>query len=105
MKEVKIKFKPTDNVFMIPEAEAIRILKEDRGNYEVLDKDFKLPETPVVLETTVFQKVVEGADKVKGLDKYSYAELKKFAKKNGLDTKGKTEELRARCIEFTKVEG
>ena len=42
MKEFAIKFIPTGNVFTLPEAEIDEILKNDRGNYEVIDKDYRL---------------------------------------------------------------
>lgn len=63
MKYTTIKFKPTGNEFVLPEDEAIRILKEDRGNYEIIGKESKhvreaLAEE-VVEETSVFSQVVE----------------------------------------------
>lgn len=61
IKCVNIKFKPTGNVFNIPEDEAKQILADDRGNfeYEVLDEDFVYPAGNDVLETTTFEQVVE----------------------------------------------
>lgn len=41
MKEFAIKFIPTGNVFTLPESEIDEILKNDRGNYEVIDKDYR----------------------------------------------------------------
>lgn len=34
---MKLLFKPTGNVFTLPDEEAINIQKTDRGNYEILD--------------------------------------------------------------------
>lgn len=59
VKCVNIKFKPTGNVFYVSIAEANRLLKEDRGNYEVLDEDFVYPAETDVVETTVFEQVIE----------------------------------------------
>ena len=101
-KEFRIMFKPTGIVYTLPEAEIQRILKDDHGfNYEVLDKGVHIETPETVQITTTFQQVVEG-DEVRGLDQYTYNELKQFAKENGLDTSGKTEVLRERCIAFTE---
>lgn len=39
---IEIKFKPTGHTFTLPDEEAIRIVKEDRGNYQVVKG--KVPE-------------------------------------------------------------
>lgn len=89
-KEIKVRFVPTKVVFTIPEPDLIEILKNDRGNYEVLDKDFKLPQKEVVLETTTFEQVVEDETvkeydreaREKELKKMKVAELIDFCDKN-----------------------
>lgn len=58
-KEIKVRFIPTKVILTIPEPDLIEILKNDRGNFEVIDKNFKLPQEEVVLETTTFEQVVE----------------------------------------------
>ena len=59
VKCVKIKFVPTGNIFNIPQEEATEIFLNDRGNYEILDKNFVLPPENDVVETTTFEQVVE----------------------------------------------
>ena len=62
-KLLKIKFKPTGNIFELPENEVIRITVEDRGNYEIIDKPTKAVEEAlkeeVVEETSTYNQVVE----------------------------------------------
>lgn len=118
---MRIKFKPTGNIFDLPEEEARRIVVEDRGlNYEVLDGEIKIDDkTPE--ETTVYNQIVENEtenddteeteedDKPKTLEECTIPELKsrldelkipysKSAKKADLialfsnDTEEKTEE-------------
>lgn len=61
MSEIKyyqLKYVPTGIVFKIPQAEAVEIFKEDRGNYEILDKDF-VDDVKKEEVTTVSQQVVE----------------------------------------------
>lgn len=54
---IQIKFKPTGNIFTLPEEEVNEIMRNDRGNYEVLTEGFaKEPEA--VKETTTYNKVV-----------------------------------------------
>lgn len=89
---MRIKFKPTGNIFDLPEEEAKRIVIEDKGfNYEVLDGEIKIDdETPE--ETTVYNQIVENEtendnaeekteeteedDKPKALEDYTIPELK-----------------------------
>ena len=45
---IEIKFIPTGHIFSLPDDEAERIVKEDRGNYEVIKgkiKEEKAPKT------------------------------------------------------------
>lgn len=62
-REIKVKYVPTKVVLTIPEPDLVKILKNDRGNFEVLDKNFNLPREKEVVETTTFEQVVE-EDKV-----------------------------------------
>lgn len=56
---MRIKYKPTGNVFDLPEAEARRIYIEDKGfNYEVLDGKIEI-EDKNVEKTSVYNKIVE----------------------------------------------
>lgn len=60
-KEFKIKFIPTGNVFTLPEADIDEILKNDRGNYQVLDKNYKYKKTMTKIpELTVLDQVLDG---------------------------------------------
>lgn len=58
-----IRFKPTGNVFDLPEKEAIRIYTKNRGyDYEILDGKIPLDnETPE--KSTVYEQIVEDTDK------------------------------------------
>ena len=100
--EYRIKFKPTGIVFNLPKEEIARIIKDDHGyNYEVLDKEAAISAEPVNLVTTTYEQVVE-TEEVRGLDQYTYEELKAFAKENGLKASGSKATLLERCIEYTK---
>lgn len=58
-----IRFKPTGNVFDLPEKEAIIIYTENRGyDYEIIDGEIPLDnETPE--KSTVYEQIVEDTDK------------------------------------------
>ena len=43
---IEIKFIPTGHIFSLPDAEAERIAKEDRGNYEVIKGKIKEEKAP-----------------------------------------------------------
>lgn len=58
-KEIEVKYLPTGIIFHIPEPDLLEVLKKDRGNFEVLDKDFNIPKQEVVLETTTYEQVVD----------------------------------------------
>jgi hypothetical protein len=59
-KEFKIRFVPTNNVFTLPEADIDEILKNDRGNYQVLDKNYKYKKTMTKIpELTVLEQVLD----------------------------------------------
>ena len=66
-KLLKIKFIPTENIFTLPEEEIIRIMLEDRGNYELIDKPTKkineALKEEVVEETSTYNQVVQEEDK------------------------------------------
>lgn len=55
---MKIKFIPTGNIFDLPKTEIDRIMRDDRGNYEVLDENYALPNETVV-ETSVYNQIVQ----------------------------------------------
>lgn len=102
MEEFRIKFKPTGVVFTLPEEEIQRIWKDDHGhNYEILDEGVNLSKEPVAAITTTYEQVVE-TDAPRHLSEYTYAELKEFAKENGLKPSGSKTDLLKRCIEYTK---
>ena len=53
---IEIKFIPTGHIYSLPDKEAIRIVKEDRGNYQVLKG--KVPEEKKPKETKSVQELV-----------------------------------------------
>ncbi len=77
-KEIKVRFVPTKVVMAIPEPDLIEILKRDRGNFEVIDKNFKIPEEKQVVETTTFEQVVEEAEEKEYDREAREKELKKL---------------------------
>ena len=60
---IEIKFKPTGHTFTLPYEEAIRIVKEDRGNYQVVKG--KVPEEKKQKETKSVQELVVKEEKTK----------------------------------------
>lgn len=57
---MRIKFKPTGNIFDLPEEEARRIVIEDKGfNYEVLDGEIKIDDE-ISEKTSVYNLIVNG---------------------------------------------
>lgn len=61
---IEIKFIPTGHIFSLPDEEAIRIVKEDRGNYKVVKG--KVPEEKKPKESKSVQElvVIKEGDKV-----------------------------------------
>ena len=53
---IEIKFIPTGHIFSLPDEEAIRIVKEDRGNYKVVKG--KVPEEKKPKESKSVQELV-----------------------------------------------
>lgn len=53
---IEIKFIPTGHIFSLPDSEAIRIVKEDRGNYKVISG--KVPEEKKQKEQKSVQELV-----------------------------------------------
>lgn len=96
----------TGFTFDLTKEECDKLVIEEPYNFEVIDKDYVSPVGTVEAETSTYSQVVVGENeetpKVRGLDEYSYNELKKFAKENNLKQSGKKEELLARCVEYTK---
>ena len=60
---IEIKFIPTGHIFSLPDAEAERIVKEDRGNYEVIKGKIKEEKTPKAAKSV--QELVVVNDKEK----------------------------------------
>lgn len=58
---MKLLFKPTGNIFTLPDEEAMKIKAGDRGNYEILDCGFNEAETVV----TIPQSLVKGIEEAK----------------------------------------
>lgn len=59
MEYTSIKFIPTGNIFKMPTKDAAEILKNDRGNYEIVDGKDIPEEKEEIQETTTYEKVVE----------------------------------------------
>ncbi len=60
---IEIKFIPTGHIFSLPDAEAERIVKEDRGNYEVIKGKIKEEKAPKAAKSV--QELVVVNDKEK----------------------------------------
>lgn len=109
-KEIKFRFIPTGVVFTMPEPDVNKFLKTDRGNYEILDKDFELSKQETVLETTTYEQVVEKDPEIeenavnereKALGKMKVAELIAFCdeKQIAYDKQDKKADLIAKILE------
>lgn len=57
-----IKYIPTGNCFEIPKKEAEEILKNDRGNYEVLDEGYVEETADKNTQTSLYNKIVIGSE-------------------------------------------
>ena len=55
---MKLKYIPTGIVFELPELDAVKYFKSDRGNYQILDENF-VDDVKEVVETTTYDKVVQ----------------------------------------------
>lgn len=65
MKYAQLKYKPTNNIFKMPYADAIKFMKTDEDNYEILG--MKPAKKPAAEDTGIFkQVVVDTKDKNKG---------------------------------------
>ena len=58
---MKLLFKPTGNIFTLPDEEALKIKAKDRGNYEILDCGLNKEEKP----QSVSQKQVKEIEQAK----------------------------------------
>lgn len=57
---IEIKFIPTGHIFSLPDDEAERIVKEDRGNYEVIKGKIKEEKAPKTAKSVQELVVVNG---------------------------------------------
>jgi hypothetical protein len=55
---MKLLYIPTGNVFTLPDEEALKIMRSDRGNYKILDAGFVDEEEPVVLPAKTVKELV-----------------------------------------------
>lgn len=62
---IDIKFIPTGHIFSLPDDEAIRIVKEDRGNYEIVKGKIKEEKTAKTTKSVQELVVVNNKDKQK----------------------------------------
>lgn len=60
---IEIKFIPTGHIFSLPDEEANRIVKEDRGNYEVVKGKIAQEKPPKSAKTVQELVVVNDKDK------------------------------------------
>ena len=67
---MKLLFKPTGNIFTLPDAEALRIKASDRGNYEILNTGITIPEAPkTVTQEEVTEIVAAKEEEIKAENK------------------------------------
>ena len=62
---IEIKFIPTGHIFSLPDDEAERIVKEDRGNYEVIKGKIKEEKAPKTAKSVQELVVVNDKEKSK----------------------------------------
>jgi len=62
---IEIKFIPTGHIFSLPDDEAERIVKEDRGNYEVIKGKIKEEKAPASAKSVQELVVVNDKEKQK----------------------------------------
>ncbi len=62
---IEIKFIPTGHIFSLPDDEAERIVKEDRGNYEVIKGKIKEEKAPKAAKSVQELVVVNDKEKQK----------------------------------------
>ncbi|MBR1908560.1 hypothetical protein IJ818_06460 [bacterium] len=62
---IEIKFIPTGHIFSLPDDEAERIVKEDRGNYEVIKGKIKEEKAPKTAKSVQELVVVNDKEKQK----------------------------------------
>lgn len=56
---MKLLFKPTGNIFTLPDDEALRIKETDRGNYEILDAGLNEVEPAITISQEEVKKTIE----------------------------------------------
>lgn len=99
----QVKNKITGYVYDLPKEDCDRLVTEEPYNFEVIDKDYIMPDTEVK-KTTVYSQVVEdennSEDIVKPIAEYTYNELKAYLKKYGLDTSGKKDDLMQKALDY-----
>ena len=79
---MKLLYKPTRNIFTLPDAEAMRIKAEDRGNdYQILDAGLTEEETTTVTEEDIAKLEQEKKDKAEALEAKDKEEAQKEAEK------------------------
>ena len=102
IKYVKVKYNPTGIVFNLPEPDVIETIKSDRGNFEILDKNFKMPEIKKEVKTSTFEQVVIDNEKRKTeLNSMDILELKAYCKNNNIKygKQAKKDDLITKIIE------
>lgn len=105
IKYVKVQYNPTGVIFNLPESDVIETVKSDRGNFEILDKTFKMPEIKKEVKTSTFEQVVIEDEKRKTeLSLMDFLELRSFCKNNNIkyDKQDKKLDLITKIIEKEK---
>lgn len=80
---MKLLFKPTGNIFTLPDSEALKIKETDRGNYEILDAGLNNPEKPESLTQDEIKTILD--EKAKRLE--TEEELEKVKEEKALMAK------------------
>lgn len=117
---MKLLYIPTGNVFTLPDEEAVRIKKNDRGNYKILDAGYVDPEEVQVLPPKTVKELVlveetkeeeEVEEEVKPLleleptskldiDNLSWIEIRALAMKLGIPGNISKKEMTAKLKEM-----
>ena len=92
---MKLLFKPTGNIFTLPDEEALKIKAKDRGNYEILDCGLNKEEKP----QSVSQKQVKEIEQAK-----SKARAKELAELENLEEKAPVKKENTRLKKFDIAE-
>lgn len=89
---IEIKFIPTGHIFSLPDDDANRIVKEDRGNYEVIKGKIKEEKAPKTAKSVQELVVVNDKEKSKETKPETKTEVKTETKTENKSAKTKEKE-------------